>query len=143
LVVNVLADPNRKELWRKECAAMAHRLAHVRRQLHDALVAENVKGTWSHLKLQSGMFGVTYADVAITMTTTLNYIMVTIPSGKTNRDIVSIVPITGFNDNVFLEGVILGTWSGVQLSTQVNLLVRLGNAVASTTGFVRIYFRST
>lgn len=90
----------------------------------------------------NGYTGVTYADVALTMNTALTYRMVTIPSSKIYLDIVSIVPLQGTNDTVYLEGVILGAWSGVQTAAQANLLVRLGNAVASTTGFVRFYFRS-
>lgn len=90
----------------------------------------------------NGYTGVTYADVAITMNTTLTYRMVTIPNSKIYLDIVSIVPMQGTNDTVYLEGVILGAWSGVQTAAQANLFVRLGNAVASTTGYVRFYFRS-
>lgn len=91
----------------------------------------------------NGYTGVTYADVGITMNTTLTYRVVTIPNSKSYTDIVSIIPLTGTNDTVYLEGVILGNWSGVQTPTQANLFVRLGNAVASTTGVVRFYFRST
>lgn len=90
----------------------------------------------------NGYTGVTYADVAFTMNTTLTYRMVTIPASKIYLDIVSVVPLQGVNDTVYLEGLILGAWSGVQTAAQANLLVRLGNAVASTTGYVRFYFRS-
>lgn len=90
----------------------------------------------------NGYTGVTYADVAFTMNTTLTYRMVTIPNSKIYLDIVSVVPLQGVNDTVYLEGVITGSWSGIQTATQANLLVRLGNAVASTTGYVRFYFRS-
>lgn len=91
----------------------------------------------------NGYTGVTYADVAFTMNTTLTYRMVTIPNSKIYLDIVSVVPLQGVNDTVYLEGVITGSWSGIQTAAQANLLVRLGNAVASTTGYVRFYFRST
>ena len=90
----------------------------------------------------NGYTGVVQADVGITMNTTLTYRTCTIPLGKNYTDVVSIIPLAGTNDIVYLEGIILGNWSGVQLPTVANLLVRLGNAVASTTGTVRFYFRS-
>jgi aspartate/tyrosine/aromatic aminotransferase len=63
LVVNVLSNSERKALWKKECAAMAHRLSETRHQLYDALIRENVKGTWEHLKHQTGMFS--YIGVSV------------------------------------------------------------------------------
>lgn len=90
----------------------------------------------------NGYTGVIYADVGLTMNTTLTYRMVTIPLSKNYTEIVSIIPLSGTNDTVYLEGIILGAWSGVQSAVQANLFVRLGNAVASTTGTVRFYFRS-
>lgn len=93
-------------------------------------------------KLQSGMYGVSYIDLAITMSTSYVQRTVTIPGGKNYTDVVSIIPYNGVNDYVGIAEIILGNWSGVLLPTQAVINCRLGNAVASTTGIVRFYFRS-
>ena len=90
----------------------------------------------------SGMYGVTFTDAGLTMSTSAGWRTMTIPSGKNYSDIVSIVGLNGVNDIVYLYATALGNWSGVQLSTQVQLYCALGNAVASTTGTIRFYFRA-
>jgi hypothetical protein len=90
----------------------------------------------------NGYTGVTYADVGVTMSTGGNWYRFTIPSGKSFTDIVSIIPLGGVNDICYINGVSLGAWSGVQLPTQAMIYSYLGNAVASTTGTIRFYFRS-
>lgn len=90
----------------------------------------------------NGYTGVTYADLAVTMSTSYVQRTVTIPSGKTNGDVVSIIPLTGVNDYVGIAEIYLGTWSGVLTAYQSVVNCRLGNAVASTTGYLRFYFRS-
>jgi len=100
-------------------------------------------GAVSPAKLQSGMFGVSYADVSIFMFTYVSWQMFTLPAGKQFSDVVSIVPYGGVNDVVFLYGVCLGNWSGVQGPTQAQVYANLGNAVASSFATIRIYFRST
>lgn len=59
IVATVLGDPVRKLAWEEQCAVMANRLNAVRQQLYDALVRQNVKGTWSHVIKQRGMFSYT------------------------------------------------------------------------------------
>lgn len=93
-------------------------------------------------KLQSGMFGVSYADVGVTMSTSYVQRTVTIPAGKNYTDVVAIIPLAGTNDFVGIAEIYLGAWSGVLLPTQSIINCRLGNAVASTTGVIRFYFRS-
>jgi aspartate/tyrosine/aromatic aminotransferase len=56
IVATVLSNPHLNEMWRKECAEMAHRLAGVRAALLQELLDQKVKGDWSHLALQKGMF---------------------------------------------------------------------------------------
>ena len=91
----------------------------------------------------NGYTGVTYADAGITMSTGYVQRTVTIPSSKQFTDIVSIIPYGGVNDYVGISEIYLGNWSGVLLPTQSIIGCRLGNAVASTTGYIRFYFRST
>jgi len=90
----------------------------------------------------NGFTGVTYADLAVTMSTSYVQRTVTIPSSKTNNDVVSIIPYTGINDYVGIAEIYMGTWSGVLTAYQAVINCRLGNAVASTTGYIRFYFRS-
>lgn len=90
----------------------------------------------------NGYTGVTYSDLAVTMSTSYVQRTVTIPAGKTNNDVVSIIPYTGINDYVGIAEIYLGTWSGVLTAYQSVINCRLGNAVASTTGYIRFYFRS-
>jgi hypothetical protein len=90
----------------------------------------------------NGFTGVIYADAGITMSTSYVQRTVTIPSSKQFTDIVSIIPYGGVNDYVGISEIYLGNWSGVLLPTQSIIGCRLGNAVASTTGFIRFYFRS-
>ena len=56
IVSTVLNNPELHSLWRHECAEMAQRLASVRSTLLQELIDQNVKGDWSHLSLQRGMF---------------------------------------------------------------------------------------
>jgi hypothetical protein len=90
----------------------------------------------------NGYTGVTFADVSVAMSTAGNWIRFTIPAGKLFSDIVSVVPFGGVNDIVYINSVVLGNWSGVQGTTQVMLYTYLGNAVASSNGTIRFYFRS-
>ena len=59
LVALVLGDPARKNAWLHDCKSMADRLNGVRQSLFDALVSRNVKGTWTHVTEQRGMFSYT------------------------------------------------------------------------------------
>jgi hypothetical protein len=83
-----------------------------------------------------------FADITVTgLTTSLQEKLLTLPSGVFYNDVVSIVPLDGTNDIVVIEAIGLGVWSGVQSNTQFRISVRLGNAVASTTGTVRVYYK--
>lgn len=86
------------------------------------------------------MYGVTYADVSINMGTSYAWKYFTIPAGRTFDNIVSVVPYGGVNDVVYITGLALGNWSGVQTTTQAQIIAYLGNAVASTYGTVRFWF---
>lgn len=90
----------------------------------------------------NGYTGVTYADLSINTGTVYNWYMVTIPASKTFDQIVSVVPYGGVNDVVYMYGLVLGHWSGVQTPTQAQILCHLGNGVASSFSTVRFYFRS-
>lgn len=59
IVSHVLNTPALKTLWLSECAAMATRLDTVRKALFELLVQKQVKGTWSHVVAQRGMFSYT------------------------------------------------------------------------------------
>jgi len=56
IVGTVLSNPAMKALWKSECYEMAVRLSEVRTALLEELIAQNVKGDWSHLATQKGMF---------------------------------------------------------------------------------------
>jgi aspartate aminotransferase len=56
IVAAVLSNPERKALWKQECFAMATRLSETRAALLEELIEQNVKGDWSHLATQKGMF---------------------------------------------------------------------------------------
>ena len=59
IVATVLSDPTLKSEWEVQCREMAERLSGVRDSLHTALVQKNVKGEWSHIVKQRGMFSYT------------------------------------------------------------------------------------
>jgi aspartate/tyrosine/aromatic aminotransferase len=59
IVALILGDDTRRAKWEKECAAMARRISGVREQLYNALVERRVKGDWSHVTHQRGMFSYT------------------------------------------------------------------------------------
>jgi len=83
-----------------------------------------------------------FADVTVTgLTTSYQEILITLPNSTVFTSVVSIVPVTGINDIVYLQGIALGEWSGVQALTQARLIIKLGNAVASTSCTVRVYYR--
>lgn len=83
-----------------------------------------------------------FSDISVTgLTTSLQEKLLTLPSGVFYNDVVSIVPLDGINDIVVIEAIGLGFWSGVQADNQFRISVRLGNAVASTTGSVRVYYK--
>ena len=90
----------------------------------------------------SGMYGITYTDLNITsMTTSYADYKVTIPSSKSYFDIVSVNPLVGTNDIVYIESYALGDWGGGNLSpNEIIIRAKLGNAVASSTGTVRFWF---
>jgi hypothetical protein len=90
----------------------------------------------------NGYTGVTYADVSINTGTFVNWYMFTLPAGKLFSDVVSIIPFGGVNDIVYMYGVALGNWSGVQGPTQAQAYIGLGNGVASPFSTIRIYYRS-
>lgn len=56
IVAAVLSNPERKALWKSECLVMATRLSATRAALLEELIEQNVKGDWSHLSTQKGMF---------------------------------------------------------------------------------------
>jgi hypothetical protein len=83
-----------------------------------------------------------YGDVTITgLTTSFQNKQFTLPNGITFDFVVAIVPIQASNDILYVDSIGLGTWSGVQISTQATISVRLGNAVAATQGAVRVFYR--
>jgi hypothetical protein len=87
-------------------------------------------------------FLTSYADLNIGgMNTSYTWYKVTMPAGITYDTILGIVPWSGVNDTVLLFAVQLGHWSGVQNPNQIQVAAALGNAVASTTGTFRIYYR--
>jgi len=99
-------------------------------------------GAVSPAKLQSGMYGVTFADISINTGTFVNWYMFTLPGGKLFSDVVSIIPYGGVNDIVYMFGIALGNWSGVQGPTQAQAYIGLGNGVASPFSTIRIYYRA-
>lgn len=56
IVAAVLSHAGRKALWKQECHDMATRLSETRAALLEELITQNVKGDWSHLATQKGMF---------------------------------------------------------------------------------------
>lgn len=56
LVALILSTPSLRTAWEKQCRAMAERLSGIRQDLYNELVKNKVKGDWSHLKSQRGMF---------------------------------------------------------------------------------------
>lgn len=83
-----------------------------------------------------------YADLAIGgMNTSYNWYLATLPGGATYDSVLSVIPWSGTNDTVLLFAVQLGHWSGVQNPNQIRVAAALGNAVASTTGIFRIYYK--
>ena len=59
IVALILSDPVRKAAWVSQCKAMADRINESRNKLFAALVQYKVKGTWSHVTAQRGMFSYT------------------------------------------------------------------------------------
>jgi hypothetical protein len=90
----------------------------------------------------NGQYALTYADVGINTGTAGAWRMFTLPAGKMFLDVASIVPYGGVNDIVYLLGVCLGNWSGVQNPYQAQVYCYLGNAVASSFSTIRIYYRN-
>jgi hypothetical protein len=85
---------------------------------------------------------IVFADVSITgLTTSFQDKLFTLPNGIDYGAVVTILPLAGANDIVAIDYISLGEWSGVQLSTQARIGIKLGNAVASTTGSIRVYYR--
>lgn len=85
---------------------------------------------------------IVYADVSITgLTTSFQEKLFTLPNSITYTSVVCIIPLNGVNDIVSIDYISLGEWSGVQLTTQARVGIKLGNAVASTTGNIRVYYR--
>jgi hypothetical protein len=85
---------------------------------------------------------IVYADVSVTgLTTSFQEKLITLPNSITYTSVVCIIPLNGVNDIVTIDYVSLGEWSGVQLTTQARIGIKLGNAVASTTGTIRVYYR--
>lgn len=56
LIAMILSTPALKSAWEAQCRAMAERLSSIRQELYNELISNNVKGDWSHLKSQRGMF---------------------------------------------------------------------------------------
>lgn len=59
IVATILSDPILRGEWEVQCKEMADRLNGVRQSLFDALVELKVKGSWSHIIKQRGMFSYT------------------------------------------------------------------------------------
>ena len=104
---------------------------------NNALAIAN--GTVTSAKL-SGIYGLTTADIAVTMTTSYADYTVTIPNSRSYFDIVSIRGQGGTNDIVYVESYALGEWSGNLSPNQAIVRAKLGNAVASNVGYIRFWF---
>ena len=105
----------------------------------DAGVANAIGG---YQKNGTTISSIVYADVSITgLTTSFQDKLFTLPNGIDYGAVVTILPLAGVNDLVTIDYISLGEWSGVQLSTQARVGIKLGNAVASTTGTIRVYYR--
>ena len=59
IVAIILSDPILRAEWKVQCKEMADRLNKVRANLYESLVRQNVKGTWTHIIKQRGMFSYT------------------------------------------------------------------------------------
>jgi hypothetical protein len=88
------------------------------------------------------MYGVKFSDVSYPTGTTWTWHRFAMPAGISIDNVVSVVPYGGVNDIVYMGGVALGWWSGVQLPTEISVLMSLGNGVASPWATIRIYYRS-
>lgn len=62
IAARILSTPRLKDLWYEDLLVMSGRIAEMRRQLYDALVANGTPsptGTWDHVITQIGMFAFT------------------------------------------------------------------------------------
>ena len=59
IVATVLGNETMNTQWRADCMMMANRLNGVRKTLYDKLTELNVKGIWTHVVKQRGMFSYT------------------------------------------------------------------------------------
>lgn len=92
-------------------------------------------------KNNANIYSISSGDVTITgLSTSTQNKLFTLPNGIFYYQVVSIVPLNGVNDVVVIEWISLGDWSGVVLPTQCSIGIRLGNAVASTSGTIRVFY---
>jgi len=102
----------------------------------------NLNGGGEYQK--SGTTGriITYGDVTVGgLTTNYQNIKITLPNSITHNQVVSIIPQQGvINDIVYIADIALGVWSGVQTTNEARLTIKLGNAVASSDGIVRVWY---
>lgn len=59
IVSIILGNSSLRNQWEEECASMANRILTVRKLLYDELIRQEVKGSWSHVTTQRGMFSYT------------------------------------------------------------------------------------
>jgi hypothetical protein len=84
---------------------------------------------------------ITSADVSFSgLTTSFQTFLLNLPSGVGFSQVVSVSPLGGANDILYVSEVALGEWAGIQTANQFRVTARLGNAVAANTGSVRIYY---
>ena len=104
-------------------------------------VAGTVNAT-EYRKNTVAISSITYQDITISgLTTSFQTFLLSLPSGVSFTSVVTITPVNGVNDILYISEIALGEWSGVQTTTQVRLTARLGNAVASNQGTARVYYR--
>eukprot|EP01035_Chromulina_nebulosa_P017162 gene17162-22677_t len=106
IVALILGDKLRRISWQQECAAMANRILSVREALYDTLVAKNVKGNWSHIVSQNGMFSYTGIQPDVVERLKNDYHIYMLSNGR-----ISVAGLNTKNINIFVNALIeiLGT----------------------------------
>jgi len=102
---------------------------------------EDNGGTMRTLWHSGNSSGLAVATTTVSASTTYTWYLLNMPSGVNVYNLVSISPVTGVNNILYISEVAWGEWATVQTTSQIRILCRLGNGVHTEPFYINFYYK--
>jgi hypothetical protein len=86
-------------------------------------------------------YGLAVAATTVSATSSYAWYLLNMPSGVSIYNLVSISPVEGVNNTLYISEIALGNWATVQTATQIYILCRLGNGVHTEPYYINFYYK--